>query len=71
MTLWNGNEVFGDIRQSPFTIKEAAEYLDVAEITVRRWAKDGIIKSQKIGLSITFEADDLKAFKRKKAMTAN
>ncbi len=28
------NEVFDDIRHSPFIIKEAAEYLEVAEITV-------------------------------------
>lgn len=30
------DEVFDDIRRSPFTIKEAAEYLEMAEITVRR-----------------------------------
>jgi hypothetical protein len=28
-------EVFGDLKE-PFTIKEAAEYLEVAEITIRR-----------------------------------
>lgn len=57
-------EVFSDIRQSPFTIKEAAEYLEVAEITVRRWAKDGILKHKRIGKNIVFDPDVLKEFKR-------
>ena len=30
------DEVFDEIRQSPFTVREAAEYLEVAEITLRR-----------------------------------
>lgn len=58
------DEVFGDIRQSPFTIKEAAEYLAVATITVRRWAKDGILKHKRIGKNIVFDPDVLKEFKR-------
>ena len=37
----NKKEVFDDIRRSPFSLKEAAEYLDVAEITLRRWIKAG------------------------------
>jgi excisionase family DNA binding protein len=57
-------EVFSDIRQVPFTIKEAAEYLEVAEITVRRWAKDGILKHKRIGKNIVFDPDVLKEFKR-------
>lgn len=56
-------EVFSDIRQAPFTIKEAAEYLDVAEITVRRWVRDGILKHERIGRNIVFDTDTLKAFK--------
>lgn len=59
-------EVFSDIRQSPFTIKEAAEYLEVAEITVRRWVKDGILKHNRIGRNIVFDPDVLKAFKRQR-----
>lgn len=61
------DEVFGDIRQSPFTIKEAAEYLEVAEITVRRWAKDGILKHKRIGKNIVFDPDVLKEFKRRRS----
>ncbi|MBI5639069.1 MAG: excisionase family DNA-binding protein [Nitrospirae bacterium] len=60
------DEVFTDIRQAPFTIREAAEYLEVAEITVRRWVKAGSLKVQRLGKNIVFDADDLKKFKRKK-----
>lgn len=59
-------EVFSDIRLSPFTIKEAAEYLEVAEITVRRWVKDGILKHNRIGKNIVFAPDALKAFKHQR-----
>lgn len=45
-------EVFDAIRQTPFTLKEAAEYLEVAEITVRRWARSDKIPSQKIGRNL-------------------
>ncbi len=64
--FYTHEEVFGDMRQSPFTIKEAAEYLEVAEITVRRWAADCSLKSKKIGKNIVFDADTLKEFKRKR-----
>ncbi|MBN1842389.1 MAG: helix-turn-helix domain-containing protein [Deltaproteobacteria bacterium] len=61
---YSHNEVFDEIRQSPFTVKEAAEYLDVAEITLRRWIKAGNIKHQRVGRSIVFDPDELKAFKK-------
>lgn len=56
-------EVFGDLGE-PFTIREAAEYLEVAEITVRRWVKEGSLRSRKIGKSIVFDPTDLRNFKR-------
>ncbi|MFQ5712513.1 MAG: helix-turn-helix domain-containing protein [Candidatus Scalinduaceae bacterium] len=62
--FYNHDEVFGEIRQSPFTIKEAAEYLEVAEITVRRWVKSRKLKSRKIGRNIVFSVDALKSFKK-------
>jgi len=62
--FYNHDEVFDEIRQSLFTIKEAAEYLEVAEITVRRWIKSRKLKARKIGRSIVFSADDLKSFKK-------
>jgi excisionase family DNA binding protein len=64
--LYTHDEVFSDIRQSPFTIREAAEYLEVAEITVRRWVKDGSLKAERLGKNIVFDADDLKKVKRNK-----
>ncbi|GEM_PF-245481 len=57
-------EVFADLKE-PFTIKEAAEYLEVAEITVRRWVKERRLKSRRIGKSIVFNPADLRAFKRR------
>jgi excisionase family DNA binding protein len=59
------DEVFDEIRQSPFTIKEASEYLEVAEITVRRWVKSKKIKARRVGRNIVFNVDDLKIFKKK------
>ena len=56
-------EVFEDLGE-PFTIKEAAEYFDVAEITIRRWVNEGVLKSRKIGKSIVFNPVDLRDYKR-------
>jgi len=64
--FYKHDEVFDDIRQSPFSLKEAAEYLEVAEITVRRWVKDNKIGYQKIGRNLVFDPDDLKAFKKRR-----
>jgi len=64
--LYTHDNVFDDIRSRPFTIKEAAEYLEVAEITIRRWAKNGSLKSKRIGKNIVFDSDVLKAFKRQR-----
>jgi len=53
-------------RQSPFTIKEASEYLEVSEITIRKWVKTGKLKSRRVGRNIVFNADELKKFKNKR-----
>ncbi len=57
-------EVFGDIGRTPFTIKEAAEYLEVAVITVRRWVKEGKLKTKKVGRSLVFDVESLKKFRK-------
>ena len=62
--LYAHDEVFDDIRRSPFSLKEAAEYLDVAEITLRRWIKAGKLNFNRIGRNFVFDPDELKAFKR-------
>ncbi|RKX75226.1 MAG: DNA-binding protein, partial [Spirochaetes bacterium] len=51
---------------SPFTIKEASEYLEVSEITIRKWVKTGKLKSRRVGRNIVFNADELKKFKNKR-----
>ncbi len=60
------DDVFGDLRQTPFTIQETAEYLEVAVITVRRWVKEGKLKADRIGKSLVFNVDDLKKFKKRR-----
>lgn len=60
--LYGRDEVFDEIRQAPFTEKEAAEYLEVAEITLRRWVKAGSIKHDRVGRNIVFDPDELKVF---------
>ena len=62
--LYSHDEVFDDIRETPFTIKEAAEYLEIAEITLRRWVKAGNIKHKRVGRTIVFDPDELKSVKR-------
>ncbi len=64
--FYSHDEVFDEIRQTPFTLKEAAEYLEIAEITLRRWVKAGNIKHERVGRNIVFDPDELKAFKRDK-----
>ena len=64
--FYSHDEVFDEIRQAPFTLKEAAEYLEIAEITLRRWVKAGNMKHERVGRNIVFDPDELKAFKRDK-----
>jgi excisionase family DNA binding protein len=64
--LYTHGEVFDDIRKSPFSLKEAAEYLEVAEITIRRWAKTGKLDYKRIGKNFAFDPDELKAIKKQK-----
>ena len=63
--IYSHSEVFDDIRRTPFTVKEAAEYIEIAEITLRRWIKAGKITYRRIGRNIVFDPDALKSFKRK------
>jgi excisionase family DNA binding protein len=63
---YSHEKVFGDIRESPFLLREAAEYLEVAEITIRRWVQSGLITHKKIGRSFVFDPDELRRFKKSK-----
>ena len=62
--LYAHDEVFDEIRKSPFSLKEAAEYLEIAEITVRRWVKAGKLDDKRIGKNFVFDPDELKAIKK-------
>ena len=64
--LYRHDEVFDEIRQAPFTLKEAAEYLEIAEVTLRRWIKAGKMAYKKVGRNFVFDPDELKAVKTKK-----
>ncbi len=63
---YSHEEVFGDIRESPFILREAAEYLEVAEITLRRWVQSGLIPYEKVGRNIVFDPDELRRVKKSK-----
>jgi len=62
--LYRHDEVFDEIRQEPFTLKQAAEYLEVAEITLRRWVKAGRIRYKRVGRNFVFDPDELKTSKK-------
>lgn len=64
---YSHEEVFSDIRESPFILREAAGYLEVAEITLRRWVQSGQIQYEKVGRNIVFDPDELKRVKKSKA----
>lgn len=52
-------------------IKEAAERLEVAEITIRRWVKNGTLPYYKIGGRIKFEERDIENYKQSKRVEAH
>ena len=53
-----------EIAKKPFNLKEAAEYLGVSSVTLRRWVKTGRVSASKIGRAYTFEVRVLKALKK-------
>lgn len=58
-------QVFGSVHREPFSVPEAAEYLEVSIPTFRRYVQAGKISPiQTIGRSQLFSASDLRAFKR-------
>ncbi len=63
--LYSHDEVFDSIKESPFSLKETAEYLEVAIITVRRWVKEGKLQFKRVGRNIVFDIDEIRAAKQK------
>ena len=58
-------QVFGHLADVEFTAQEAAEYLEIAIATFRRYVQGGKLNpSRVVGRSQMFSTHDLKAFKR-------
>lgn len=58
-------QVFGSVHREPFSVPEAAEYLEVSIPTFRRYVQAGKIQPvQTLGRSQLFAASDLRQFKR-------
>lgn len=59
------DQVFGETHQEPFSALEAAEYLEVAVPTLRRYVQSGkLVPSHVVGRNQMFSAQTLRAFKR-------
>jgi excisionase family DNA binding protein len=52
-----------EIARKPFNLKQAAEYLGVSSVTLRRWVKAGRVLAHKIGRAYTFDVRYLKELK--------
>jgi excisionase family DNA binding protein len=55
------SETGNSIKIKWFSVKEAADYLDVGEPTLYRWIKDGKITYRKVGDNTRFLQEDLDA----------
>jgi excisionase family DNA binding protein len=53
-----------ELAEKPFNLKEAAEYLGVSTVTLRRWVKAGRLSASKIGRAYTFDVRFLKELKK-------
>lgn len=53
-----------ELSKKPFNLKQAADYLGISTVTIRRWVKSGRLSACKAGRAYTFEVNDLKAFKK-------
>jgi len=62
-TDYTYDDVFSDLPET-LSLKDAAQYLEVAEITIRRWIKDGKLSPSRIGKNYVFSVSDLRAFKK-------
>ncbi len=58
-------QVFGAVHREPFSVPEAAEYLEVSVPTLRRYVQSGKLRpSQVVGRSQLFDAAVLRSFKK-------
>jgi excisionase family DNA binding protein len=58
-------QVFGHLAREPLSAAEAAEYLEISLLTLRRYVQAGkLIPSHVVGRNQMFAANDLRAYKR-------
>ena len=60
MILYVTIYIGGELMEKQYTVKEVAEILSMAEITIRQWIQHGKIKSNKIGNSRRIPESELK-----------
>ncbi|MBI5605269.1 MAG: helix-turn-helix domain-containing protein [Deltaproteobacteria bacterium] len=53
-----------ELSRKPFNLKQAAEYLGISTVTIRRWVKSGRLSACKAGWAYIFEVKELKALKK-------
>lgn len=53
-----------ELSRKPFNLKQAADYLGISPVTIRRWVKNGRLAACKAGRAYTFDLKDLKKFKK-------
>ena len=60
-------QVFGHLKQEPFSAAEAAEYLEISIPTLRRYVQAGkLVPSHVVGRNQMFSTETLRTFKRGK-----
>ncbi|MBW2029012.1 MAG: helix-turn-helix domain-containing protein [Deltaproteobacteria bacterium] len=65
--LYTHYEVHDEIGGSPFTVREAADYLGVSETTLKKWIEEGKIKWKRVGKRKVIEQKEIEAFKERQA----
>jgi excisionase family DNA binding protein len=55
------------LKDSYFTISEAASYLHVTRQTISRWIKKGELKVEKVGREVLIKKDGIENFRRRRA----
>ncbi|MGC9520197.1 MAG: helix-turn-helix domain-containing protein [Desulfuromonadaceae bacterium] len=61
------DQVFGSVHSEPFSVPEAAEYLEISVPTLRRYVQSGKLRpAQIVGRNQLFDAADLRLLKRSK-----
>ncbi|MDY0186155.1 MAG: helix-turn-helix domain-containing protein [Desulfuromonadaceae bacterium] len=61
------DQVFGSVHKEPFSVPEAAEYLEISVPTLRRYVQSGKLRpAQIVGRSQLFNVADLRSLKRSK-----